>query len=404
MLKSIALYWLRHWRGELSLTVSFWINIVALNLLVLGFIDPFLNPAPVIDLTLSVVPSNAPLGFLFPEDPIPAIRIMVIWAVFKLAILYPWQFVGLMRSCNRYVVGSNKTFWARTAQLLAVIGISGVIVNTNQLWPDYRDLYHFGFVAHRHTYQVELIKDGTIIHLKGDMGWGVSKDVSKILRQHSGIKGIILDSNGGLADEGYRLSTLVRLYDLDTYTLRGCYSACTIVFISGEKRFLGRGSFLGFHQSSFIGPRAISSNESAESLKQEKEKDLVIFNMREISHEFFEKASNTPPDDAWYPTVSELFDAGVIHEIINPSDLIPSNKVILGFILNKNMEVLQIWTSSNADRIQLQKNDVLLQWDDVKLNGYDDFLDQRKKMKLADPYRIKIRRNKSVLELEGVLR
>jgi len=52
----------------------------------------------------------------------------------------------------------------------------------------------------------------------------------------------------------------------------------------------------------------------------------------------------------------------------------------------------------------LQKNDVLLQWDDVKLNGYDDFLDQRKKMKLADPYRIKIRRNKSVLELEGVLR
>jgi len=404
VLKSIGQYFLKHWRGELSLATSFWINIVALNLLVLGIIDPFINYYPIIDLTFELSWSADPLGLLFPDSPVPYARIFFIWSAFQLVILYPWQFIGLMRSCSRYMVEKDKKFWARTAKLLAIIGIVGVVVNTNQLWPEYRDDYHVGFVADLDTdYKVALIKDNTFIHLEGDIGYGVSKDVHKLLMQHSGIKGIILDSGGGLAYEGYELSNLVRIYNLDTYTLKFCMSACTTAFISGEKRYLGIGSFLGFHQSMSHIPSIQNSYTMAGIHKRQKEKNLVLFNMREIDYEFFEKASNAQNDDPWYPSVNELIEAGVVHEIINPYDLIPSYKIFIGFRLDENLRVHEVFPASFAERMRFQKDDILIQWDEVKLDSYDDYSDKKEKFKIGDPYHIKIRRNKSVLELEGIL-
>lgn len=416
--KSIPLYFLRHWRGELSLATSFWINIVALNLLVLGFIDPFLNPAPVINLTFDLSPSIDmlvsfafyiidPHGILTLEDPVSAARAYFIWAVFKLAILYPWQFVGLMRSCNRYVVERGKTFWASTAQLLAVIGFAGVVVNTNQLWPVYRDIYQWGFVAHRYTYQVELIKDGTIIHLKGDIGLGVSNDVSNLLMQHSGVKGIILNSDGGYADEAYELSHLVIQYGLDTYVLGACYSACTMVFTSGDKRFLGRESFLGFHQTGLPWSVGQDDQEYLEYYQRRYKKwDLMIFEWKGIKHEFLEKIHDTPHDDMWVPEWSELFDSGIFHGVVK-SDLTPIYGIVprFGVVVEKgeSWHVTKVKENSVAEKSQLQKGDVLLQWNDVKLDSYLDLIDQIEKMDFGGPFRIKIRRNNSVLELEGVL-
>jgi hypothetical protein len=489
-LKSIPLYLLKHWRGELSLATSFWINIVALNLLALGLIDPFINYYPVIDLTFGLAWSINPLGFLFPGDPTLHARIFIIWSAFKLVVLYPWQFVGLMRTCNRYVVGrdeifwanivqfliivgivgvvantkqlldftlnldpsinlvellfsenvmligviwfvlkltilfpwrsvglirshdrhvvgGNKIFWASPAKFLAVIGFVGMAVNTIQLWPDYRDNYKIGFVEDwsLQDYQVELIKDNTFIHLKGTIGYGVSKGVNKLLRQHSGIKGIILDSMGGWAQEGLKLSNSVRLYDLDTYVLRECYSACTTVFISGKKRFLGKGGLLGFHQAGSIWSSDSRMHQDYHeiSLKDLRERHLMIFDGQGINLKISDKANNTPFDDMWYPAVSELIEAGVVHEIINPSDLIPSSKIFLGIYLDENLQVFWVQPSSIGDRIKIQEDDVLIQWDDVKLDSRDDFDGQHEKINFGDPYRIKIRRNNSVLELKGIL-
>ena len=404
-LKSIPLYFLRHWRGELSLAISFWINIVALNLLVFGFIDPFIIPDPVIDLTFGTGPSFNPLDihFQITEDPLPYCRFNFIWAVLKLAVLYPWQFVGLMRSCNRYVAEKkNKSIWGNPARLLAIIGIAGVTFNAIQHWEDYRGYYHLGFETIGYTdYKVELIKDDTFIHLKGAIGYGVSTAVANLLIQNPEIKGIILDSYGGLAREGYWLSDLVRLYDLDTYVLTACYSACTTVFISGKKRFLGRGAFLGFHQSSLIAPGAKNQGGSIWESNQNR---ITLFDMQGFSFEFLLKTLNASPDDMWYPAVSELIEEGVVHEVINPADFMPSIKIYLGMYLDtKNLRVLEVLPSSKAERMGFQKNDVLIQWDDVQLAGYEDWVDQREKFKFGDPYRIKIRRNNSILELEGVL-
>ena len=39
----------------------------------------------------------------------------------------------------------------------------------------------------------------------------------------------------------------------------------------------------------------------------------------------------------------------------------------------------------------------------MKLNSYDEFIDQFEKLDLGDRFYVKIRRGNSVLELEGVL-
>lgn len=115
---------------------------------------------------------------------------------------------------------------------------------------------------------------------------------------------------------------------------------------------------------------------------------------------------DSAPDDMWFPSISELLDAGVIHGLVK-SDLTPYNSDIPRFgvtiEVGDNLHVFKVYEHSVADKMQLQKGDVLLQWNDVKLDSYDDFLDQLEKLNLGDRFHVKIRRGDSVLELEGVL-
>ena len=63
------------------------------------------------------------------------------------------------------------------------------------------------------------------------------------------------------------------------------------------------------------------------SAGSEQAKDLLTFQRQGIKSEFLTKLFDTHHDDFWYPTVDELLDAGVIHGIINPSDLLPAKHV-----------------------------------------------------------------------------
>ena len=77
--------------------------------------------------------------------------------------------------------------------------------------------------------------------------------------------------------------------------------------------------------------------------------------------------------------------------------------IFIGIFLEENLRVDLVLPTSIAKRMQFQEGDVLIKWDDVKLDSYEDFDGQHEKIKFGDPYRIKIRRNNSVLELKGVL-
>ena len=308
----------KHWRGELSLTISFWINLVLLNFVKVLF-EKLLSYNEII------------------ENPVIAARVALIYAVFCYIIVYPWQIVGLWRSCNHHIEKSGKRFWARTSQGLVIVGFILTIAILGKSWPIYKDFFRIGFQKDEWgNYTLKLEKDNAFIHLQGGLGFGVSEEVGQLLKKYPEVKGIILDSIGGRIYEGRELADLISTYGLDTYSLKGCYSAATIAFIAGKNRFLGIGANLAFHQYQV----GYKSMDGFVDMKDEQAKDLLIFQHQGIKSEFLSKLFDTHHDDLWYPTIDEMLEASVIHGIVNPSDLSP---IEYGFtpkeIDEKNLEI-----------------------------------------------------------------
>ncbi len=91
--------------------------------------------------------------------------------------------------------------------------------------------------------------------LNGDLDYGISDQVEKLVNQNPGVVAIVLNSDGGLLYEASQLSKTILLNSLNTYTNNGCSSACTIAYISGSKRFIHEDSYLGFHKYSYAYPK-----------------------------------------------------------------------------------------------------------------------------------------------------
>lgn len=294
-------YILKHWRGELSLAISFWVNVFLINIGIRIFEVWLTEASPI-------------------ENPVLASQFTITYIFLALAIVYPWQIIGIWRSANRHVEETKKGFWPGAVKVLVVLGLLGTLGNLSASWPVYKDLYNIGFGKDEYgDYRVELINDGSLIHLKGGLGFGISKEVRRLIDENPNVKGIILDSNGGRIYEGRELSKIILINGLDTYTLKGCYSACGTAFVSGDKRYLANGANLAFHQYN-LGAKSL---DPYVDMNSEQKKDLMIYERRGISKDFIDRIFTAKQDDLWYPTIDEMIVAGVIHEVVNPSTLKP---------------------------------------------------------------------------------
>ena len=81
----------KHWRGELSLPISFWINFVLLNIGIRVFEAWLTDYSPF-------------------ENPVTFSRLLILYVILALAIIYPWQIIGLWRACNRHIAELGKSF------------------------------------------------------------------------------------------------------------------------------------------------------------------------------------------------------------------------------------------------------------------------------------------------------
>jgi hypothetical protein len=60
---------------------------------------------------------------------------------------------------------------------------------------------------------------------------------------------VLLDSPGGLVEPGLEIARMIKDKRFGTYVQSGdkCYSMCSIIWLSGSTRFVGRASVVGFH-------------------------------------------------------------------------------------------------------------------------------------------------------------
>lgn len=103
-------YFTQHWRGDLSLAQSYWVNGV-----VIGFL---FNVFSYVILTAGDPTSK---GFI----------LLLIFMIPLIVFVASWQFVGIWRSATKHMQKTKRKFWAITAKVLVVIG---VIITAGQLF------------------------------------------------------------------------------------------------------------------------------------------------------------------------------------------------------------------------------------------------------------------------------
>ena len=299
-------YLRKHWRGELSLALSFWVNFVLLNI--------FFS-------TIAVLNSDCH----FTDNPVVISRIGIILIVIQLVFVFPWQFIGLWRSGTNRFKRCGRHFWSVAVKLLIVLVLLSHIGRTIYLWSFYQDTFKIAFLKDDVTEcTMSLMVDNTVLRLEGGLPFGVSDEFTKTLEKHPEVETIILDCRGGRLYEARKMADYIIQRKLDTSTVKGCYSAGNILFAAGENRYLCKNAWLGFHEYYYPEPF-----RDYVDIQSEYRKDWGFYQLRGVSRDFQEKMFGAEPNDYWYPSQQELLDGGMIHAVVDLMEILPPEDAIL---------------------------------------------------------------------------
>lgn len=297
-------YLLAHWRGQQSLAQSFWINF-ALLFLMISVLVQLICLASVERITTFALLAGA---YLF----------------FGCLIVYPWQMIGLMRACDRYLAENRNIGWTKAVQRVTAIqgamvaSLVVIVVTWFALLQNGLQLnaasHHTTTVTDDRAYTIEIVEDRDLILIDGEFAPGLSKYLKQLLDNHGDMKGVVLNSDGGRVYEARGVAKIIDERQLETYVFNACRSACTTAFIAGSRRYLGEGGRLGFHQY------LLQSVLPKIDVAAEQEKDLTFFRAKGVELIFLEKLFNTPHDSMWYPDVEDLLQSNVIHELIRAEE------------------------------------------------------------------------------------
>jgi ATP-dependent protease ClpP protease subunit len=287
----------KHWQGHYSIGISFWANFLLV--------------------TIAYHYGENLIPFFVGSSPMPFIISTMIYLIISRLIIYPWQVIGLLNACGRHLSIHGDVIRIRAIQAIVIFSLLGTFIHILETAQSLIGLKNnadkISIITIDVPYALALTKDGRLIHLKGAIDFGVTKDVAQILTEHPKVTGIILDSSGGIVYEGRGLFKLIKDHGLDTYCFKNCSSACTIAFIGGTRRFLGKNAKLGFHQylhdSDKVNPVV--------NIEDEQKKDLTLYKSRMISDAFINKIFEKPTNEIWFPTQDELLAAGVVDRIVN---------------------------------------------------------------------------------------
>ena len=281
-------YLVRHWRGDVSLGVSYWVNSWGVTLLTAGMLTLILKPLD--DLSLRWASAAAIL--------------LNICAV----VVGVWSTVGVWRSAQRHVSRGGSALWAAVAYVVVVLGAIGMASNgflyqlpqVKEHWLIATNKDPLGHV------ELQLTRNRKALLITGGMGVGSAASVEKVLDENPSVTTLMLNSPGGRIGEGIDIASLVRDRGLNTYVEEHCESACTFIFLAGVDRAATDSAQIGFHRAFFPG---MNTKLDARMTKQM----LDQYRSAGLSEEFLARVSATNAQDMWYPTHEELVSANVVN-------------------------------------------------------------------------------------------
>jgi hypothetical protein len=285
-------YFLRHWRGELSLGVSFWVNTL-LGVIALIAIGTVLGE------WVAQSQSNYSVAALW----------VTIWSC-AIAVLV-WQAVGVWRSAAHHVTATGKRLWSGCAKVVVIISCLGFLSQfiSSGIPAIQQSFDRAAWLNANGKWQFRVLNNGTELEVSGGIGHGFAVDLERFLDATPTLKLIHVNlGSGGLIVEAMEASKAIKARGLATYVSASCVSACTLVFMGGAERYVQQGAKLGFHAPSMPG-------FTLTDLAYERDKQRLYLMTRGVSAGFATKAMQTPSDNMWFPTGDELISQGVATKI-----------------------------------------------------------------------------------------
>jgi hypothetical protein len=290
-------YFVRHWRGELSLPVSYWVN---------GILAGVLAAVAII-----VISTNIDVKNNFRPD---VAFLLVISMYASLYLLQIWQTVGTWRSATTYGLRWPRRWWGAVVKVMLVFAVLGTLSNFARRdaprIAEFYKIYNGDEALGSHAFRV--LRDGRELEFSGGINFGTAKEFKSFLDAMGAIQVVHLNSVGGRIEEARRIGTLIKDRGLITYVANQCDSACTLIFLNGRERWIAENARLGFHAPTFPG---MNASELAEAALEEK-RILVGLGVPES---FADKAIHTPNSSMWFPSTQELASAHIVSGVADPS-------------------------------------------------------------------------------------
>lgn len=288
-------YFARHWRGELSLPKSYWVNGIVFGLLV--------------GVTVGA------LGFAVNSrgDAQPVVWMATLIATWIIVALFTmWQAVGVWRSATHYRISGRK-FWGGLAKTVTVLGVINLAYNclfvgTAQLAGIYEIIAGDARVG---PHQFKVLAGGQMLEFSGGITFGVAGELNGFLQAMGNVRTVKLNSTGGRILEAQRMSDLIRAKGLTTLVEKDCMSACTIVFLGGKERVVWPAARIGFHQPAFRGMTAASRRAAIAT-------EMARLQGFGLSKSFAERANAATPSGMWFPDKDELVREKVVTRVLPP--------------------------------------------------------------------------------------
>jgi uncharacterized membrane protein len=287
-------YFARHWRGELSLPLSYWVN---------GTLCGVLSGLFIAGLGALIYREGEarPLVWL--------ISLTTVW--FLIVVLSIWQVVGIWRSATHYQQNGRR-FWGGVAKALMVLGGLQVVFSFFTVaTPQIAGIFEIVTGdSHVGPHQFRILAGGEMLEFSGGITFGVANEMEGFLNAMTNVKAVRLNSLGGRLLEAQKMSDLIKARRLSTLVERDCLSACTIVFLGGTDRAVMSNARLGFHQPAF---RGMTASDRRIAIANE-ERRLQGFG---LSRAFAERANSAEPSSMWFPDKNELIREHVATRIVS---------------------------------------------------------------------------------------
>ena len=97
--------------------------------------------------------------------------------------------------------------------------------------------------------EIQVDKASARMVVSGEFYIGTARRVRDALAEAPWVRLIEFDSPGGLAREGLALAALLDESQVDTLVLGHCHSACTLAFVVGRRRYMGKEARIGLHSA-----------------------------------------------------------------------------------------------------------------------------------------------------------